>query len=91
MDKNLNYLYSENHAGVLLLQDGSRMNYGSIRVENGNAVFYTGMGLREIWSDHKKLADIEKAKVLKQKTEAELIESGHIKILPISDIEYLIS
>lgn len=91
MDKNLNYLYSENHAGVLQLYDGRRMNYGSIRVENGNAVFYTGMGLREIWTDHKEQADIEKAKALKQKTEAELIESGHIKVLPISQIQHLVS
>jgi len=77
-----------NHAGVMRLRNGQMANYGSIRVENGKFVSYTGQGLREMWSSS---ANPEKAKELKKLTEKELIELGHIAVTPISEIAEIIN
>jgi hypothetical protein len=77
-----------NHAGVLILKNGQRANYGSIRVENGNFVCYTGQGLREMWSSS---ANQEKSKELKKLDEKELIELGHIAVTPISEIAEIVN
>lgn len=41
----------ENHAGVMTLNDGSKINYGTIRVTQNMSklVYYTGKGLREMF------------------------------------------
>lgn len=87
MEKRIKGLGS-NRAGVLRLTDGQIANYGTIRVEDGNFIFYTGQGLREIWSSS---ADPEKAKELKTLGEEALIKLGHITIVPISEIEEIIN
>ena len=41
----------EGHAGVMTLKDGTKMNYGTIRVTQNlsKMIFYTGKGLREMF------------------------------------------
>lgn len=73
-----------NRAGVITFKDGRKGNFGSIRVENENFICYTGQGLREIYPQNGQQTELSKK--LKEKTEAELIESGHIAVIPISDI-----
>ncbi|TND08265.1 MAG: hypothetical protein FD123_2407 [Bacteroidetes bacterium] len=85
-EKKLLLLSIGNRAGVLLFCNGQLTNYGSIRVEQGNAIYYTGKGLREIWKpdmneDEKKLAE-----ELKKKPEHEMIASDHIAVTPLTEI-----
>ena len=78
-----------NHAGVMLLSNGQRSNYGSIRVEDGHFVHYTGLGLREIWSQNG--AATERSKELKMLSEQQLLETGHISLTPITEIVQILS
>jgi hypothetical protein len=91
MIHNEHFLHHGNHAGVLVLKNGQTANYGSIRVENGNAIFWSGKGLREVWKPD--LTDEQKklAEVLKKKSEKELIESDHIMVVPLSEIEIVLN
>jgi hypothetical protein len=42
----------ENHAGVMTLNDGTKVNYGTIRANQNMSklIYYTGKGLREIFA-----------------------------------------
>lgn len=76
----------ENHAGALVLVDGRTINYGVIRRGHGKLVFYTGRGLREIWSPNMNDAQKALAAQLKEKSEQELRLSGHIDEIDLNDI-----
>jgi hypothetical protein len=79
-------LLKEGHAGKLILNDGTPMNYGVIEIRNSNLVHYTGKGLREIFPQSPDEAQkLEKLR-LEKLDEATLIQSGHVKITPISEI-----
>jgi len=79
-----------NHAGVLLLKNGETINYGVKRRENDSLVYYTGKGLREMFSPN--LSDIEKVKAeeLKKLSEEKLIDLEYIAIIPLSLIDHVI-
>jgi hypothetical protein len=78
----------DNHAGVMRMTDGSDRNYGSIRVQNEDFVYYTGKGLREMWPQQ---GETEEAKRLKLLDEASLIKSQHIAVTPLFEIAQVIS
>ncbi len=77
-----------NHAGVIKLKNGQTANYGSIRVENGFFVHYTGMGLREVWPN---TGETEKSKELQKLDETEMIKRNYIRFTPVSEISEIIS
>jgi hypothetical protein len=87
-------LLTPNHAGVLKLKDDTTMNYGVIRIENGNLVFFTGKGLREIWAPNLVGQAKEEAEKLKRVLEEEngeqkLQSSEHIAIIPLDQIGHV--
>ena len=84
---NEHLLRSGNHAGTLVLKNGQTASYGSIRVENGNAVYYSGKGLREGFPQSPSEEQKKLATELGTKTERELIDSGHIHVTPLAEIE----
>ena len=72
-------------AGVMTLKNGDSCNYGADGTENGLFCYYTGQGLREIFSQ--KTEDQRKiASDLQKKGKEELIASGHYARTPLSDI-----
>ncbi len=75
-----------NHAGALVLDTGETINYGVIEVEHGKLKYYTGRGLREIWSPRMSEEQEAVAAMLKEKTEEELMASGHIAVIPLGRI-----
>lgn len=87
MINNEHLLRNENHAGVMVLANGQSANYGSIRVENGNAIYWTGKGLREAWPQSPDENQKKLAAELQEKSERELISSGHIAVTPLDQIQ----
>lgn len=88
--RGIEYL-TENHAGAMQLADGNTVNYGVIRIDGKGVYYFTGKGLREMWSHN--LDDKEKKhaknlrEILKEENgEESLMASGHIAFSPFSDI-----
>ena len=75
------------HAGIMRLKNGQLSNYGSIRIENGHFVHYTGQGLREMWPQS---GDTEKAIELRTLDELTLIRMQHIAKTPLTEIDEVI-
>lgn len=81
-----------NTAGVMVLVNGHRVNYGVIEVRNEHLLFFTGKGLREIFkpSTHE---EAKAAPALKVKVDAkswdELKRSGHVDEVPLARIATL--
>ena len=78
-----------NTAGVMVLVNGHRVNYGVIEVRNETLLFFTGKGLREIFKPS--TPEEEKAApALKLKADAEawddLKKSGHVDEVPLARI-----
>jgi len=83
-DKGL-YILKFNHAGALELKDGNIENYGVIRIDKKQLVCYTAKGLSELWNQTFKFYD-----VLDTLSEQKYINSGHIKIISLDQIERVI-
>ena len=84
-----------NHAGAMRLKNGITVNYGVIRRDNGKLVYYTGKGLREIWSPNLSSEEKIKAERLKRMTkekdgEEKLKDYGYIDITDLSDIDLVL-
>jgi hypothetical protein len=84
-----------NHAGVMQLKDGRIVNYGVIRINDKEVVYYTGKGLREMWKPN--MNDVEKKlaeKLIKigeeEYGEQKLIKSEYIAVTPLDQIERVI-
>lgn len=75
-----------NHAGALVLDTGETINYGVIEVRNGRLKYYTGKGLREIWSPRMSEEQEVVAGILKKRNEADLMASQHIAEIPLERI-----
>lgn len=75
-----------NHAGALVLDTGETINYGVIEVGHGKLKYYTGKGLREIWSPRMSKEQASAAAILKEKSEEELISSEHIAVISLERI-----
>lgn len=83
-----------NMAGVMLLINGHRANYGVIEVRNEHLLFFTGKGLREIFKPSTPFEEKAQAalKVLADaKQWDDLKRSGHVEEIPLSRIESFIS
>jgi hypothetical protein len=84
-------LLKKNHAGTMILKDGSTINYGVISIiDNKNLLYYTGKGLREIWSPN--LSEEEKvvAEKFKGMDKDDLKISGHVALISLDQIERVI-
>ena len=81
----------ENHAGVMTLNDGTKANYGTIRVTQNMSklIYYTGKGLREIFKPDMTEDEKHKAEELKKLDEKTLMRSGHIAEILLSEIKEL--
>jgi len=81
----------ENHAGTMILNDGTKVNYGTIRVTQNMSklIYYTGKGLREIYKPDMADEAKQKAKELKKQDEKMLMKSGHIAETLLSEINEL--
>ncbi len=84
-------LLRPNHAGAMELKNGRTVNYGVIRVNQSELVYFTGKGLREIWkpemTDEERKKSLELQKLLKSEGgEKKLIDSQHISVIPLIDI-----
>jgi len=81
----------ENHAGTMVLNDGTEVNYGTIRVTQNMSklIYYTGKGLREIYKPDMTEEAKQKAKELKEQDEKMLMKSGHIAEILLSEIKEL--
>jgi hypothetical protein len=93
-------LLKSNHAGAMLLKSGLTANYGVIRINNRKLLYFTGKGLREIWSPNLTAAEKEKASSLRKIIETEnndetlkasaLRTDGYIDEIDLDDIERVI-
>ncbi|MBE7443307.1 MAG: hypothetical protein HS119_12745 [Flavobacteriales bacterium] len=81
----------ENHAGVMTLNDGTKQNYGAIRVTQNmrKLIYYTGKGLREMFKPDMTEDEKHKAEELKQLDEKTLMKSGHVAKILLSEIKEL--
>lgn len=80
-----------NHAGAMQLADGNTVNYGVISIEGDRVYYFTGKGLREMWSPNMSDREKERAENLKNLYNQDggresLMESGHIAYSLLSDI-----
>jgi hypothetical protein len=80
-----------NHAGAMQLKDGRTVNYGVIRINDQEIVYYTGKGIREMWKPNMTEKEKERAEELKKIGEEEggelkLINSEHITVTPLDEI-----
>jgi hypothetical protein len=80
-----------NHAGAMQLKDGRTVNYGVIRLNDNEVVYYTGQGLREMWKpnmseEEKRHADELKKIGEEENGEQKLFNSGHIAVTKFEDI-----
>ncbi len=75
-------------AGAFTFKNGQKANYGTIRFTPDSIIHYTGKGLYEIYNNSSNLTEdqIQLAKSLKEKSEEELIASGHIQITRFADV-----
>lgn len=75
-------------ARVVTLLNGQQMNAGWLRFDGEDYVlYYTGQGLREMWKPNMTAEEQERAEMLKQKKEEELIQEQMIARIKISDIK----
>jgi hypothetical protein len=77
-------------ARIAVLLDGSRINAGWIKVEDGKVTFYTGKALRELWrpgltQEQQRIADD-----IKRWPMDKLMANGYMEIRPISDFREII-
>lgn len=81
----------ENHVGVMTLNDGTEVNYGTIRVNQNMSklIYYTGKGLREIFKPNMTEDEKHKAEELKKLDGKTLMKSGHIAEILLSEIKEL--
>jgi len=81
----------ENHAGTMILNDGTKINYGTIRVTQNMSklIYYTDKGLREIYKPDMADEAKQKAEELKKQDEKKLMKSGHIAEILLSEIKEL--
>jgi len=81
----------KNHIGVMILNDGKKINYRTIRVTKNMSklIYYTIKGLREIIKPDMSEEANQKAKELKKQDEKILIKSGHIAEILLSEIKQL--
>lgn len=79
----------ENHAGVMTLNDGTKQNYGAIRVTQNMSklIYYTGKGLREMFKPDMTEEEKKKAEELKKLDEIALMKSGHVSEILLSEIK----
>lgn len=80
-----------NHAGAMQLTDGRTVNYGVIRINDQEVVYYTGKGLREMWKPKMTQEEKQVANELRRIGEEEggerrLIQSQHIAITNLDEI-----
>jgi hypothetical protein len=75
-----------NDTPILTLSDGSKINAGTIRIENNYLVHYTGKGLREIWKPEMDPEEREVAEELKRMSEEYLTENSYITWTPLDMI-----
>lgn len=68
----------------MTLSDLSRINTGTIRVEDNHLVHYTGKGLIEIWKPNMKKDEVKIATELKTKDEEYLIKNNYITRTPFN-------
>lgn len=80
---------NEGHAGVMTLNDGTKMNYGVIRVTRNlsKMIFYTGKGLREMFKPDMTEKEKAIAAELKKLDEKVLMKSGHVAEILLSNIK----
>jgi hypothetical protein len=78
----------EGHAGVMVLKDGTKMNYGVIRVTRNMSkmVYYTGKGLREMFKPDMNEEEKSRATELKKLDEKTLMWLGYIAEIPFENI-----
>ena len=81
----------ENHAGVMTLNDGTKANYGTIRVTQNMSklIYYTGKGLRKIFLPDMTEDEKHRAEELKKLDEKTLMKLGHIDEILLSEIKEL--
>jgi hypothetical protein len=79
----------ENHAGVMTLNDGTKHNYGAIRVTQNMSklIYYTGKGLREMFKPDMTEGEKKKAEELKKLDEKTFMKSGHVSEVLLSEIK----
>jgi hypothetical protein len=79
------------HAGVMTLKNGTQINYGVIRMTQNMSkiIFYTGMGLRELFKPDMSEEEKKNAEHLKKLNEKTLIKLGYIDEMLISNIQSL--
>jgi len=79
----------EGHAGVMTLNDGTKINYGVIRTTQNMSkiIFYTGKGLRKIFKLDMTEEEKTIAAELKKLDEKTLIKSGHISEILLTNIK----
>lgn len=83
-------LLQPNHAGALVLNNGKTINYGVIRKNENELIYFTAKALKEFWSPNNNIT-IKLNKALKEnEIEQMLIESGYIDKLPLDEIERVI-
>lgn len=78
----------EGHAGTMILNDGTKMNYGVIRINQNMSkmIYYTGKGLREMFKPDMTKEERQKAESLKKMDEKTLMKSEHIAEILLSEI-----
>jgi hypothetical protein len=81
----------ENHAGVMTLNDGTKRNYGTIRVTQNmrKLIYYTDKGLREMHKPDMTEDEKDLAEELKKPDEKTLMKSGHMAEILLSEIKKL--
>lgn len=84
-----------NHAGAMQLKNGETVNYGVIRIDNKELVYFTGKGLREMWKpnmseEEKNIAENLRKISEEENGEQKLIDSGHIAVTLLDQIERVI-
>jgi len=79
----------EGHAGVMILNDGTKMNYGVIRITQkmSKIIFYTSKGLREIFKPDMTEEEKRKAIELKKLDEKTLMKLGYVSEMELANIQ----
>jgi len=90
MEKKLDILL-DGHAGVMKLRNGDYANYRVIRNEGDRFVYYTGRGIREIFTDTLSEDEELRKTRLNALDERNLIFSRHVAITLFTEIEEIIS
>ena len=79
------------HAGVITMKDGTRKNYGVIEIskDGRHLVYYTGKGLRKLFSKNLSKEEQEEAEKLKTLDRKSLRRMGYVGVTPLDEIEEL--